>query len=497
MFTDTPTIMNKLTGSIIAVALLAIGLAGCDSLTDGFDENPNLPTDATADLVLNSAQVATILFHDGNHARIASMWTEQLDGSDRQYSGTDAPGYNLTATDVNNIWITGYAEANGDLNVVKEKAREANNNLLLGIAQTIQAMNFGTKTALHGSVPFTDAMQGNDQLNPDFDPQLEIYRAVIDTLDVAVENIEAGGISPEGRDEFFQGSQSDWIAAANTLKARYSLHVAHVDEGPVADVDFSDVYNATLEGIDEPSGDLLAPHGNSLGVDANPFAQFRSERGEDLTAQNSYAASLLDQNTDFYRGDAKTDESARFANYFVGTSPDYDMNFDEGAFFASATDYPITTHAENELIKAEAALHAGEGVDVALDALNAARAANDARFGPGLYDDYEIADFEDGGIANPDGLTPEQALLKEILEEKYLTVFASIETFNDLRRTENYAEILNSTGGLDPSEPEVLTDFPQRFPIAEGEVNGNENTPDPIPGIFDVTPANQASYPTP
>lgn len=482
-FTDSTTMTSKLASCLLGALVLTFGLVGCDSLTEGYDQNPNLPTDATADLVLNSAEVATILYQDGNHARIAAMWTEQLDGTERQYAGVDGPSYNLTATDVNNMWITGYSEAIGDLIVVKEKAQEANNDLILGIAQTLEALNFGTTTALHGDVPYTEAGQGNDNLNPQFDPQLEIYDGAISTFDEAVSNLEAGGISPGERDEFFGGDAESWIQTANTLKARYMLHVAHNDEGPVADYGFEDVYQAAQAGIQSSEFDFIAPHGDALSVDANPFFQFRNDRSTDLTAQGSYAAQLLDESTDVYRGNAKTDETARFNFYFVESEDfGYDMNFD--GYFARDADYPLATYVENELIKAEAALHSGQGLEVALEALNNARAANDAQFGPGAYEPYELADFAAGGVANPEGRSQAAALLHEILEEKYLSVFAHIEAFNDMRRTENFIGI--------PSPDE-----PQRFPIAQSEVTGNENVPDPIPGVFDITPANQATYPTP
>lgn len=485
--------------TVFLVVLLAGGMAACD-LTEGYDEDPNEPGDATADLVLNSTEVATILFQEGNHARITSFWTEQLDGSDRQYAGTDRPQYNLTATDVNNLWITGYADAIGDLEVVKQKAEEANNSLLLGIAQTLQALNFGTTTALHGSVPFREAVQGNENLNPEFDPQLEIYdEGVIQALDAAIGNLETGGISPGERDLYYGGDADAWSEAASTIQARYMLHVAHVDADPVGQYTFQDVYEAAQNGISDPSGNLIAPHGEALNVNANAFWQFRNDRGDDLTANGSYAARLLDENSDLYRGNAKTDETNRFDHYFFGDEPDYDMAGNpstgpggSGFFYSRGADYPIVTYAENELIKAEAALHSGQGFGVALDALNNARAANEQKFG-GTYEDYEEADFESGGLVNPDGdLSRDEALLKEILEEKYLVLISNIEAYADLRRTENFAEVQDSDGDV-----VTMDELPQRFPIAQSEVTGNENVPDPIPGIQSTTPANEADYPTP
>jgi len=504
------TLCTKLRGSLfLIVVALAFSVTACD-LTDGFDEDPNQPGDATGELVLNSTEVATILYHEGDHARITSFWTEQLDGSDRQYAGQDRPQYNLTATDVNNLWITGYADAIGDLTVVEEKAQAAGNDLLLGIAQTLKALNFGTTAALHGDVPYSEVAQGNDNLNPAFDPQLEIYdQGVIQALDTAIVNLESGGISPGNSDVFYGGDADSWIEAANTVQARYMLHVAHVDQEPVGQYTFEDVYQAAQDGISDPSGDLIAPHGEALNVNANTFWQFRNDRGDDLTAQGSYAARLLDENTNLYRGDSKTDEAGRFDFYFVGDDPAYDMAGNEstdnvpGRFYSRGADYPIVTYVENELIKAEAAVHSSQrSLSEALTALNNAReanetrinslAANDSGIDEVTYEDYELDDFAQGGIANNGNESQAEALLREILEEKYVSLISNIEAYADLRRTENYIGVQDSDGDVITME-----DLPQRFPIAQSEVTGNENVPDPIPSIQTVTPANEATYPTP
>jgi len=487
-------------GYFLIVFFLAVGLVSCD-VTEGFDEDPNAPSDAPATKVLNSAEVGAILFQDGNHARVTSFWSEQLNGADRQYAGQDRPQYGLGATDVNNLWITGYADAIGDLQVVKEKAQDANNSLLIGIAQTVEALTYGTKTSLHGSIPYESAVQGSENLNPEFDPQLEVYdQAVIQALNTAIGNLEAGGISPGEDDVFYQGDAASWIEAAHTLKARYMLHVAHVDSEPVGQYTFQDVYEATQNGISGTENNLVAPHGQALAVNANPFWQFRNDRGDDLDASGSYAARLLDPDTTLYRGNSKTDESERFDFYFFKGASGYDMagnastNDEAGFFYSRSADFPITTYVENELIKAEAALHSGQGFGVALAALNNARSANEQKFG-GTYEAYEEQDFESGGIVNPGNMSKQEALLKEILEEKYITLISNIEAYADLRRTENFIGVQDSDGDVLPMEGDGA--LPQRFPIAQSEVTGNENAPDPIPGIQSTTPANQADYPTP
>ena len=82
-------------------------------------------------------------------------------------------------------------------------------------------------------------------------------------------------------------------------------------------------------------------------------------------------------------------------------------------------------------------------------------------------------------------LTPDQALLKEILEERYVSFFGQIEGFNDMRRTQNEAIVRV------PVSPNTGSQLPQRFLYPQSEIDRNASTPSPIPGIFVRTPVNQ------
>ena len=470
--------LKTITFRSLLVVALVVGLAGCDSLTEGFDQDPNAATDAPGDLLLNGAMVGNLLVHEANLARTAGIFSNQFTGADRQYSRLDV--YQQVSSDYDALWSETYEGVVGDLLVVKSKARSANDRLLLGIAQVVEAHAYGTAASLFGDIPFTEAGQGNENLNPAIDPQDVVIASLADSLrNQAIPNIEAGGIGLGSLDIHFAGDADSWIEVAYTLLARYELYQGNYDAA----------LTAAENGISSSDGNLIGPHDGTRGVNMNPYHEFIFlERAGYLTGTGSYGLELMQS-----RQNAKTDESVRF-DYFYGVEDELDeptedeLNTGENGAFGASSDMPLITFVENQLIIAEASLlGSAPNTQDAVDALNAARDANGDFFGDSdLYEAYEIADFESGGIAN-DGGSTDASLLEEILEEKYLSYTGNIESFTDLRRTANFIGVPTKAGA----------DHPQRFLYAQVEVNANENIPDPVPGTFEPTAlfdVNNGSY---
>ena len=90
-------------------------------------------------------------------------------------------------------------------------------------------------------------------------------------------------------------------------------------------------------------------------------------------------------------------------------------------------------------------------------------------------------------MENADGLSADDALLREIIEERYVTGFGTYMPFDDARR-------------LRTTNPELMVPFPsnttanrfpERMPYSDDELNSNDNAPDEDPGIFVKTTVNQ------
>lgn len=484
---------NKYIYTVFLAGLFILG--SCKKLTDDLDINPNQPTDAPSDLVLNGTEVAGILVYEGNLARIGGIFTNSFTGSDRQY--VEFENYNSTAPDYDDTWDNLYSGVIAQAKIGERKASAVNNKLQVGIFQVIQAQAFGTAADLWGDVPFSEAGDPEQFPTPVFEPQAEVYAGVQQLLDNAIVNLSANvGQSPGAKDIFYQGSAENWIAAANTLKARFFLHVRN----------YTAAISAAQQGILDPANNMMAAHGNTYLSDFNVYYSFTVyDRPAYLTADGAYNPALLTATDPLYKGNAKTDETARY-NYlyqediYVGglelnaISADFDGSGpDDTGFFGSDARFPLVTFEENILILAEAQAKTGN-TTAALNALNQFRAYMDeggyisaGYQAAGLnYNPYLLTDFLPAtGIANKENLPADQALLKEILTERYVTFTGQLEQFNDLRRTKNLIAVTPKKGNI----------IPQRFLYPQSELNTNPNTPALVAGdLFKETPINTTPY---
>ena len=483
--------MKKQLRLLLPGLLAATALAGCEKFTTGYDVNPNLPTGASTALLLTSTEVGTGLQQEANAARLSSIWTQQFTGASRQAAGLDA--YQTLASDYDSDWSNTYLYVSNNARLAEAGADADKNPLVKGIAQTMEALSVGQTTALWGDIPYSEAF--NPAITkPKFDAQKDVYASVQALLTDATANLAKPGISPGASDIFFAGSKSKWIGVTNTLSARYYLHVK----------DYTNAAKFAALGISTSANNLVMPHaGTAVGVDFNLINSFLDQdRPGDITADGAFATKLLATG----HTNAKTDETGRlkyfYSKTFVGGTQngnatiDYEPNIYDGAFTPDKP-YPLVTFAETQLILAEAQIRLGNFMD-ALAALNAVRAyhadASSPYAGNGAvkYDAYTAADFATDGIVMNGAADANEALLKEILTEKCLSLIGQIEPFNDQRRAKTLAGTSNlsmSVIGVTPKRGDVL---PQRFLYPQIEITTNPNTPvQTVTDLFAPTPVNK------
>ena len=356
-------------------------------------------------------------------------------------------------------------------------------NLLQGISKVLEAHAVGSAASVFGDVPYFE-INNPEIADPAFDSQVAVLDAMQSLLDDAIRDLGTGSGRPMPEDIYFEGDAAKWVAAAWTLKARYYMLTK----------DYGMAYSAAQNGISSADGSMrYVPGGTTTTTDdKNQFwTTLSGSRGGDIGSGDSYLVQLLDTANVAYRGNLKTDERARSGYSFVVET----NGISNLGIIEQFEPQNLISYEENLLTLAEAGARA-QGFATGLGHLNEHRsylntgAFLNASFDtlPFKYEAYEEADFMNGGMENADGISQDKALLREIVEERYISGFLTWMPFDDHRR-------------LRSSEPDIVVPFPLndasasfhvgRLPYPSDELNANTNGPSADPGIFTATEVNR------
>ena len=396
----------------LAALLLTGSLWACDFL-DPITADPNAVPDAALDQLFTGIQVNTWFFGEGQISRLAALWTQQMTGTDRQFTALDAYIFNEQDTDTEFQAIyTGGGLV--DLKAAKALAEEQGRNAYLGILKIHEAYLFGMAASLWGDIPYSEAADPAIE-TPALDDQARVYAAVQDLLSEAIGDLGRSG-GPGAADLSFGGDPAAWRAVARTLKARFHMHWAESDPSR-----YGQAITEARQGILDAAGNWEAVHG-AAAFENNVWHQFARDRSGYISAGDHLLPMMRE------RGDP------RIAAFFTEVpGGGYLAPFESGASPASQisetgraapdADFPLATCAENAYILAEAHHMSGDEAG-AVSAARAALACQEAYYGVDL-----------SAVREATGAFSGEALLDAILEQKYVAQFLNIDVWNDYKRT--------------------------------------------------------------
>jgi hypothetical protein len=447
------------------IVFIALLINACEPFVTGIDEaDITRVTDVELKLVVVAGAVNYMGTLEGEAARLAGMWSGYFFGAARQYTGQHQ--YNVVAGNSNLMWENVFSWTLRSLRIARGKALALEAKSTVGMCQVMEASLMASAAATWGDIPYRQAIDVDNFPDPAYDPQVQVVDDLIVLTDEAIINLTTGTETRIG-DFFYLGGNAQWIAVANSLKARLLLYKK----------DYANALIAANAGVQLPVNDLLAKHGSTFNSDQNVYNQFLTiNRPGDMTAANTFLGSLINATATGNRNHVKTNEAARLTKYYSGNSvANYVPNASASGYFAVNATFPLHSAFETKLIAAECLIRLGDFAN-ALIKLNEHRANLRTVYPTGTYTNFVATDFDPSGIENVSGaLTPNDALLREILEEKYVCLYGQIEGFNEIRRTNNALGI----------PPNVGTEIPQRFLYSQTEINANSSTPNPIPGLFE------------
>jgi hypothetical protein len=213
-------------------AALVVG-SGCSKLD--INSNPNEPTQSqgTPAVVFPAGVLSATGYIGGNLGIVGGMWSQYYTQSpyDNQYTDVDA--YNMPNSDgfVTGTWDNLFTGALVDFQTVIHSSDSLQDWTYYLMAQTMKAYVTSVMVDLWSTMPYTQAFQGKDNLNPTWDSGLTIYNALIDSINLAQgKDFTALTNSQPSADQdpLFGGNASEinnWIAFGNTLKLRMYLRM--------------------------------------------------------------------------------------------------------------------------------------------------------------------------------------------------------------------------------------------------------------------------------
>ncbi|MDD2952197.1 MAG: SusD/RagB family nutrient-binding outer membrane lipoprotein [Parabacteroides sp.] len=332
---------------------------------------------------------------------------------------------------------------------------------ILGIAQILKVMDYGILTDMFGDIPYSEALKGQECLQPKLDSQKDIYADLLVTLDKAIGNLETAVNDKlknvRDQDLVFGGDMNKWLASAYGLKARYLIHQTAVDKSVLASAEA-----AAQKAIELGFAGMTIKEFNGVTCD-NPWSAFIWSRS--YIASSAKVAKMMEATGDprlsaYTAGGEATlvEPGDADASKVMDGSLGYPAWYDLGS-----QPIHLLSQAEVYFILAEAQLRQGK------DATEAFQAAVTSA----LTDILTIMDEDASGAADF-AASLGKPTLKLLFEQKYLAqcVDEQVETYNDIRRCEAMGEHhiamtnpYNTQGGM--------SRVPKRLPYGNDSVLNN------------------------
>lgn len=462
--------MKKYILSILSVAFL--GLTSCteDIMDDINKDNQHpSPENVSAALQLTDAIMNTgFSTVSGYYAFYLSSLTEQEIGiGNNQLMRAELRNAAewAASTTFNNVWNSTYGNLMNIRQMIDKITTGTQGNAekydLLGMAQILEALNYGVLTDMHGDIPYSEALKGQENLQPKLDSQKEVYAGILNTLEEAIKNLEKGKDleSAGNQDIAFGNDNEQWIATAYALKARYLLHQLAVTEDKTALL--TEVKEAAEKAVELNFKGFLIKEFNGVTCD-NPWSAYLWSR---------YYVASSKTVTDLMGAD-----DPRLAYYTYETGESYQPGDEEVAQVADGSlaypewynlgSQPIHLFSVSELyfILSEVKLRLNE--DATTEFQKAVTASVSEIMGW----------FDNDTDASAYAISLGAPSLKKVFEQKYLAqcVDEQVETYNDLRRVkamgESYIVLTN------PYNTQAgINRFPERLPYGNSSVLSNPN----------------------
>ncbi|WP_052466954.1 SusD/RagB family nutrient-binding outer membrane lipoprotein [Psychroserpens damuponensis] len=223
--------------------------------------------------------------------------------------------YQLTTDFYDDIWDNLMART-GNLTQIINNDYNDNYDYFKGASKIYRTFYFQYLVDIYGDIPFTDIHQRGDLLFPEYDNQIDVYVALINDVNDAIDQIQNTNTStaiPMGsNDVIMNGNMNMWIKFGNTLKLRILLRMSDAaqstpDLQAILNTEFASLNNVEFLGLGDnvtinpgysDEVDRMNPFAETFGYAAGQFGNTANETFSNLRAgPTTYLVELLNGTT--------------------------------------------------------------------------------------------------------------------------------------------------------------------------------------------------------
>jgi hypothetical protein len=216
----------------LASGVLSLMLTtGCKKQLD-INQNPNAPEveNGTPSVVLPTGIFGTAAAVGGQLAILGALWGQYATQSafSNQYKTIDA--YQLSSNDLNGGYRLLFTNGLKNLQFVVDKSKETSNWNFYLMGAVMKAYATQVLVDLYDQIPYSEALQGADNLTPKFDDGYSIYLDLLKLLDTALSKPTNAAIltqADKDADLIFKGDMDKWKRFANTMKLKLYIRMVY------------------------------------------------------------------------------------------------------------------------------------------------------------------------------------------------------------------------------------------------------------------------------
>lgn len=236
----------------VLFTIISLTILSCDNVDYGdMNIDPNNPSDPSTASLMTSAQISLSGYTTATTPNLYVQYLTNGQYPEESQYATVNFDYGASYTSIL-VVLKRIMELNMDESTMVAAQANGSNNNQIAVAKILTAYTYQLMTDRWGMLPYTEALQGLDDIFAAYDTQEVIYDGLFNEIDEALALIENGNPGPTG-DIILGGDMARWRQFANTLKMNMAIRVSKrfPAAGGYAATKFNEAISGTIASNDD------------------------------------------------------------------------------------------------------------------------------------------------------------------------------------------------------------------------------------------------------